>query len=133
MDLSSIMSGLQASLGSASTEVFTHVLASFLGFLVVLFLVLMYSAHKSKNLDWTDVITSKGSNKVSLTKMLQLLGGVTATWMMVFMTLNDKMTVEFFFTYLAYVGAINAWSKFVAVRYGVKLDDKKPATTPPAA
>jgi hypothetical protein len=84
-----------------------------MAFMVYLF----WTAHKIGTVDWTDMITSKGSNRVSLTKFLQLCGGITATWIMVYMTLHELLTVEFLFTYLTYVGAIEGWSKYVSMRY----------------
>lgn len=87
--------------------------------LCVLFGYLFIKAHEANKLDWTDLLTSKG-NKVSLTKFLQLVGGVTATWIMVVMTMKDKLTYDLLLIYLTYVGAIEAWSKFVAAKYGIK-------------
>lgn len=92
--------------------------------LCVLFLYLMNKAHKANKLDWTDLLTNKGSNKVSLTKFLQLVGGITGTWIMVVMTLRDKLTYDLFLIFLTYVGAIEAWSKFVSAKYGIKEEKK---------
>lgn len=86
--------------------------------LAVLFLFMLWRESKKENLDWRDLITQKGSNKVSLTKVLQLVGGVTGTWIVISLTLEAKLPTEIFTAYLAYVGAIEGWSKFVAARYG---------------
>lgn len=95
--------------------------------LCVLFVYLFAKAHKANKLDWTDLLTSKG-NKVSLTKFLQLVGGVSATWIMVVMTLRDKLTYDLLLIYLTYVGAIEAWSKFVAAKYGIKESPGTPGS-----
>lgn len=88
--------------------------------IVILVLALFYmlwGANRSGKLDWTDMLTSKG-RKVSLTKFLQLVGGVTGTWIMISTTLSGKLTGELLMIYLTYVGAIEGWSKFVSARYG---------------
>lgn len=88
-------------------------------FFFLAFVWLIMKAHKAGKLDWTDLITSKGTNKVSLTKFLQLIGGITGTWIMIYQTTKGDVQAELFLTYLAYVGAIEGWSKFVSARYGV--------------
>lgn len=82
------------------------------------FWYLIYRAHQAQSIDWSDLIRAKGSNAISLTKFLQLIGGVTGTWMVVYTTLHDKLTFDLLLVYLTYVGAIDAWSKFISARYG---------------
>ena len=125
--LEHFLSMLETGSVTVASGVVTHFLATVIGLLALMFLVLLYFAHKHEALDWTDILRSAGSNKVSLTKLLQLLGGVTATWMMVYMTIKGTVSSSFFFTYLAYVGAINGWSKFVAMRFGANKSDSAPA------
>jgi len=91
---------------------------AFILFLGLFFFYLLYKANRQKNLVWTDLITMKGTNFVSLTKLLQLIGGIVGTWLIVKLTLQEKMTPDYLMIYLAYVGAIEAWSKFVSARYG---------------
>jgi hypothetical protein len=78
---------------------------------------MIWRANTRGQLNWTDMITSR-NNKVSLTKLLQLVGGITGTWIMIFMTLDGKLSSEILMIYLTYVGAIEGWSKFVAAKYG---------------
>lgn len=96
------------------------------------FIVLFWLGHRKGKLDWTDLITGKGTNKVALTKLLQLIGGISGTWIVIYQTMHDKLSSDIFLTYLAYVGAIDAWSKFVAARYGgiSAIDTGAPVTTP---
>ena len=87
---------------------------------------MLYKENKNGSLSWTDMLVQKfpdGSSSLSLTKMLQMVGGVTSTWMMIYLTLHDKLSTEFLVTYLTYVGAIEGWSKFVAAKYGQTLPD----------
>lgn len=96
--------------------------------LLVIF-ILWYETYK-QTLDWRDLITNPATNRVALTKLLQLIGGVVGTWIMVFVTLHDKLSAELFFTYLAYVGAIEGWSKFITAKYGAGFDANRPYNRP---
>lgn len=71
---------------------------------------------KLDKLDFADMLTKDG-RAVSLTKVLQLLGGVTATWVIVKLTINNTLSEAVLGLYLTYVGAIEGWSKFVAAKY----------------
>lgn len=74
---------------------------------------------------WTDMITRDGT-KVSTTKLLQLVGGVVATWVIIQLTIQEKITWDLFAIYLAYVASIDGYSKFILARYGVTgSDDSK--------
>lgn len=83
------------------------------------FIALIVGIYRSAHLEWADLITSKGTNHVSLTKLLQFVGGSVATWIVIRLTLTDHLTWDIFASYLAYVGSIEAYSKFVAARYGL--------------
>lgn len=78
---------------------------------------LLWSAHKVGDVSWTDMITSKASNRISLTKFLQLVGGLTGTWIMIYMTLHDRLTYDIFVIYLTYVGACEGFSKYISAKY----------------
>lgn len=83
------------------------------------FAFLMWLAHRTGELDWKDLITGKGTTKVSLTKLLQLIGGMTGTWVVMYQTMHNQLGTELFFAYLAYVASIEGYSKFMAAKYGV--------------
>lgn len=87
--------------------------------LAVFFSGLFFSAHYSGKLDWTDLITSKGTSKVSLTKLLQFIGGIVATWVILYQTMDSNLSTELFCVYLLYVASIEGYSKFMAAKYGV--------------
>ena len=108
-----------AASGVASTFMSqTSVTMSVFLFGIVFSLVFMfYKSHQSKRLDFADMLTKNGKT-VSLTKVLQLIGGITATWVIVKMTLTGTLTESIFGLYLTYVGAIEGYSKFVAAKYG---------------
>jgi len=70
-------------------------------------------------LDFADMFTKDGKT-VSLTKVLQFIGGITATWAMIKLTLTGTLTAELFGVYLAYVGGVEAYSKFCAAKYNYR-------------
>lgn len=80
-------------------------------------LFLFWRIQRSEKLDFADTITKNGKS-VSLTKVLQLVGGLTATWIMVELTLTGGLTEGLLGIYLTYVGGVEAYSKFVAAKYG---------------
>jgi hypothetical protein len=94
-------------------------------------LVFVYLFWKNDDLDWTDMITNKGSRTVSLTKMLQLVGGIIGSWIMVKTTVQGKLTSDLFWIYLTYVGAIEGWSKFISAKYGINNTPKVPNVEQP--
>ncbi len=92
-------------------------------------LFLFWRIQRSDKLDFADMITKDGQ-AVSLTKILQLVGGITATWIMIKLTITGGLTEALFGLYLTYVGAIEGYSKFVAAKYNyceksVKVTAKK--------
>ena len=89
---------------------------------VIAYLLFIANKDNTNNIKWTDMLVQQnvaGTGTLSLTKVLQLVGGVTSTWVIVVSTLDQKLSSEIFLTYLTYVGAIEGWSKFVAAKYGV--------------
>jgi hypothetical protein len=62
------------------------------------------------------------SGRLSLTKLWSFIGCAVATFIVIYMTLNDKMTWEIFVGYLGTVGGFSQISKWLAYRYGVKAD-----------
>ena len=90
-------------------------------------LYMFYRIQKSEKLDFADMITKDG-RVVSLTKVLQLIGGLTSTWIMIKLTLTGGLTEALFGLYLTYVGAIEGYSKFVAAKYNYKETSVKDAS-----
>jgi hypothetical protein len=91
--------------------------------------ILFWRIQRTKTLDFADMVTKDG-RAVSLTKVLQLLGGATATWVIIKLTLTGALTETILGLYLTYVGAIEGYSKFVAAKYGyneTSVRDAKPA------
>ena len=98
-------------------------------------LYLFWRIQRTEKLDFADTITKDGRS-VSLTKVLQLVGGVTATWIMIKLTLTGGLTEALFGLYLTYVGAIEGYSKFVSAKYNyteTSVRDTKASAVKPAA
>lgn len=84
--------------------------------LILGILFLFYRIQATDKLDFADMLTKDG-RAVSLTKVLQLVGGMTATWIMIKLTLTGGLTETILGIYLAYVGGIEGYSKFVSAKY----------------
>lgn len=82
------------------------------------FIVMFWRAQAQSKLNWIDLIRKPGSSVISLTKLIQLLGAMVATWIMVKMAMSDKISWDILATYLAYVGSVEGYSKFVSAKYG---------------
>lgn len=102
-----------------------------IGILVALLCVLLlfWRIQRTNKLDFADMITKDG-RAVSLTKVLQLVGGVTSTWIMIKLTLTGGLTEAILGLYLTYVGAIEAYSKFVSAKYQYTERSVRDATAP---
>ena len=90
--------------------------------LFLLFAAGLWRAQRKGHLNWTDMITRDGT-KVSTTKILQLVGGVVGTWIMVQLTMQGKLTWDLFAIYLGYVASIDGFSKLVMAKYGAAGSD----------
>lgn len=88
------------------------------------FIVMFWRAQAKHQLNWIDLIRKPGSNVISLTKLIQLFGGMIATWIMVKLTMDNKVTWDLFAIYLAYVGSVEGYSKFVSAKYGLPNKSK---------
>lgn len=93
---------------------------------------LFYRMQKTEKLDFADMITKDGRG-VSLTKILQLVGGMTATWVIIKLTLTGGLTETILGIYLAYVAGVEGYSKFVAAKYNYKESSVKDARAAAAA
>lgn len=88
------------------------------------FIVMFWKAQANNKLNWIDLIRKPGTTVISLTKLIQLLGAMVATWIMVKLAMADKMTWDIFAIYLAYAGSIEGYSKFITAKYGLPSSSK---------
>lgn len=99
-----------------------NVYAIILMVLFIIFIIAYRDAAAKHGLNWTDMITRDG-NKVSFSKILQMVGGVVGTWIVVQTTLAGSLTWDLFAIYLAYVASVDGFSKFITARYSAVKDD----------
>lgn len=107
----------------------TYAIAIFTFFAI--FGIALFRAQRDNRLDWVDMLTRDGS-KVSTTKLLQLIGGIVATWVIVKLTLTKELTMDMFVTYLMYVAGSDGYAKYIMAKYGQAGSDDShvgPATT----
>lgn len=94
-----------------------------MSFVIVLmflsFIIMFWKAQAESKLNWIDLIRKPGVEVISLTKLIQLVGAMIATWIMVKMTIDNKITWDIFAIYLAYVGSVEGFSKFITAKYGM--------------
>jgi uncharacterized membrane protein (Fun14 family) len=108
------------------------------GLMITLLIIALMRAHASKTIrfNWIDLVTSvdqpTGQIKASLTKILQMVGGATGTFIVIKLTLQNNINFDIFATYLAYVASIEGFSKFMLAKYGVMQQNggKDPTEAP---
>lgn len=90
--------------------------------MLFVFLFLLFKAQRARRLDWMDMITRDGT-KVSTTKILQLIGGVVGTWIIIKVTIQGVLTWDLFAIYLGYVASVDGFSKLIMAKYGAQGSD----------
>ena len=79
-------------------------------------LYIFWKLQSSKKLDFADMLTKDGQ-KVSSTKVMQLIGGVAATWVIIKLCLAGTLSEGVFGIYLAFMAGIEGYSKFISAKY----------------
>lgn len=120
--------------------IFGHAVNVWAIMLLGLFGALLYALDKARRtgaIDWADLVTSvdqgTGLVKASLPKILQLIGGITATFIVIKLTLQNAINWDIFGIYLTYVAGVESFSRFMLAKYGVTtgLPVIQPQTPPP--
>lgn len=94
-----------------------------------IFGIALFRAQRANKLDWTDMLTRDGS-KVSTTKLLQLIGGFVATWVIVKLTLTKDLNMDMFVTYLMYIAGSDGYAKYIMAKYGQAASDDSHVSPP---
>ena len=100
--------------------------------LIVLLLSFFWRIQRSDKLDFTDMLSMDG-RKVSLSKVLQLIGGLASTWFVVKQGLQGTLGEGIFGIYLTYVGGVEAFSKFMTAKYNYSETSVRDAQPSPSA
>lgn len=92
-------------------------------------IAVLFVAHRSSENQFTvfDYFMDPATGKASITKTLQMVGGLTATWIVVKMAANNTLTPEMFLIYTGVLGVSEAWSKFVGAKYLAATEKKEEA------
>lgn len=95
--------------------------------------LIIFIAHRAKDVNFNafDYLIDPSTGKASITKTLQIVAGVTATWIVIRLAIHDKLSVEMFVVYLCALGVSEAWSKFVGAKYLTKPGEASPPPDQP--
>lgn len=85
---------------------------------ILLLLLLLQAARKG--LSCLDLITDKGSNRISLTKTMNLLGGCVGAWVVMRMAIDRSLEMPLFSAYLLYCASTHGFSTWLSARFNVK-------------
>lgn len=85
---------------------------------------------KESKINFSDIITYPNTNNVSLTKVIQLFGGIVSSWVIVKLTIQESITWDIFFIYLLYTGGVETFSKYFRNKYktGISQNTEKDNT-----
>ena len=83
------------------------------------------NSHDSQQVVWTGLVTAKGTNFVSLTKVIQLVGGTVSSWIVIKLTIQEKLTWDIFSLYLTYCAGTEGFSKYLTAKYNIPTSNKK--------
>lgn len=86
------------------------------GFICLLAGYLIAVSRDSKqDVSFLDLVAHNG--KLSTSKILQVVGGVTATWIVIKLTLTTGINWDIFGLYLAYVAGVDGFNKVIQAKY----------------
>ena len=127
---------------ASTISLFGHTFNIYATMILVIFALIIYGldkARRSKKIDWIDMITSTdqatGEVQASTPKILQIIGGITGTFIVTKLTLQNNINWDIFAIYLAYVSGVDGFSRFMLAKYGVQTPPAQviaPIVPPPA-
>ena len=87
----------------------------FLFFLILIAILYgLYKRDKDKNDIWVwKQIISEENGKASQTKLMQLIGSITGTFIVIYQTMKDSLNAEIFIAYLAALGLSAGFSRWL--------------------
>ncbi len=92
---------------------------SILGFICILAGYLIAVSRDSKqDVSFLDLVAHNG--KLSTSKILQVVGGVCATWIVIKLTLTTGINWDIFAIYLAYVAGVDGFNKVIQAKFSNK-------------
>jgi hypothetical protein len=107
-----------------SVNITANGIATFMIVFIIWFLLYVFvKAQKKGRLDFAEMITRDGV-RVSSTKVLQILGGIVATWVIIKTTIAGNLDWDLLAIYLVYVASVEGFAKFIAAKYGMMVNDQ---------
>lgn len=92
-------------------------------FICAVFVASLIKLHLSKSsYSLADLITRDGKH-LSTTKILQLVGGIVGTFIVIKMTITGLMTWEIFLVYLAYAASVDGFTKAINAKFKNQFDN----------
>lgn len=87
--------------------------------LLMLLVLVLFIAHRNKDTRFNayDFFIDPVTQKASITRTMQVMAGVTATWIVIRLAAHNQLTVDLFAVYLGALGISEAWSKFIGAKY----------------
>lgn len=86
---------------------------SLLFLLLVLTCWFAYHLKRDPRANPLDLITSPVTGRLSAAKIGQLVGLVVSTWVVISFTASEKLGVDLFLAYLAYVAGVDLFGKYL--------------------
>lgn len=84
---------------------------------ICLLIVALFWQAARKGLSCLDLITDKGSGKMSLTKVMNLLGGVIGSWAVMRQAVDGKLTWDLLMVFLAYCAGTHGFSTWLQAKH----------------
>lgn len=90
--------------------------------LTIILSIILYNAHKNSESPFNvfDYFVDPATGKTSISRTLQMLAGITSTWVVVKLTVAGSLTTEMFFAYMAAMGISEGWSKYIGAKFTSK-------------
>jgi len=126
---------------ASNINLFGHTFNIWAIMILLIFILIVYCVDKARRngqIDWVDMITSidqiTGKKQASTTKIMQIVGGITGTFIVVKLTLQNAINWDIFGIYLTYVAGVDGFSRFMLAKYGVQNNQAiiPPPSPPPA-
>lgn len=106
---------------------------TFSNIIIVLFLIILlftiYGLYKKNNDDhdiweWKQLV-SEADGKASQTKLMQLIGSITGTFIVIYQTLKNDLSGEIFIAYLAALGLSAGFSRWLNKQPNSRYSDNE--------
>ncbi len=73
-----------------------------------------------------DIVVDPGTDQLSHTKLWNNIANAVATYVVLDLNREGRLTIEWMLLYLALVGAVAVASKWTSLRFGSAAADKQP-------